>query len=91
MDKLSIPQNWPKDAPAYHSPEGWVFEKELAKQALLKRFKRPTLAERSHKAVSKSKALLTINWFLFQAAQTNDMRYHLIAKRLFDINKTNVN
>lgn len=27
---LTEPTNWPVNAPAYHSPEGWEFEKKLA-------------------------------------------------------------
>lgn len=89
MENLSVPANWPKEAPAYYSPEGWEFEKTLAKQELLNKFKKHSLVERYRKAVEQSKSLLTINWFLFQATQTKDQRYHRVAKRLFEINKSN--
>jgi hypothetical protein len=37
MKKLKTqPADWPANAPAYHSPEGWAFEKILAYNRLLK-------------------------------------------------------
>lgn len=30
------PDNWPSNAPAYHSAEGWAFEKQMAYERMKK-------------------------------------------------------
>lgn len=32
----TIPDNWPLDAPDYHSAEGWNYEKQLTRNSLVK-------------------------------------------------------
>jgi hypothetical protein len=36
MKRLSQPTDWPTNAPAYHSPEGWALQKQLTNERLKK-------------------------------------------------------
>lgn len=69
------PPNWREDAPEYHSPTGWAWEKQMAEFKLRETFGRT------------ARTWGCIDWFLEQALVTDDVKYYRVATRLIEIEK----
>lgn len=65
------PEDWPADAPPYHSVAGWALQKEAEYSKL------------RHEMVNRNCA----NWFLYRFDMIGDKRYKIVADRLMEIER----
>jgi hypothetical protein len=82
------PNNWPKDAPNYHSPEGWEVEKRMAMESLRQQFKPVGINEDEAKVLIKTfrrELELLQNKYYFSQLHTADIKHMPVCQGVFDL------
>lgn len=82
------PNNWPKTAPDYHSPEGWEVEKRMAMESLRQQFTPSVFNTDNAKVLLKNfKYELEVlsNKYYFSELHTADIKHSPVFEGIFDL------